>query len=115
MVQHDSYGEIYFLHRNLLKWDITKDNEFVWEKIVRFLPDAIERKYYLKNPGLGRYYMDLSGDIEVLDFKELLGNYEQMCLNFLKTWRHSQIFKRFIEYSYFATRRYPGGEPFSLY
>jgi alpha 1,2-mannosyltransferase len=87
----------------------------VWEKIVRFLPDAIERKYYLGNPGLGRYYMDLSGDIEVLDFKELLGNYEQMCLNFLKTWRHSQIFKRFIEYSYFATRRYPGGEPFSLY
>ncbi|RZJ51467.1 MAG: hypothetical protein EOO19_00490, partial [Chryseobacterium sp.] len=33
MVQHDTNNEIIFLHRNLLKWDITRNDENLWQKI----------------------------------------------------------------------------------
>lgn len=115
MVQHNPAGEICFLHRNLLKWDITKPHEFVWEKIKRFLPDASVKEYYIETSDAnGHLYTDLKGDIEELDFKEIFDDLEEICLADLDELRHSQWYTRFMIHLHLGSHRYRKDMPFSL-
>jgi len=107
MVQHDFEGNIIFVHRNLFKWDITSDDETAWRSIKRFKVDAKEKRFYFidvdvreKNPF---HAFDIAGDIEIVDFKELLGDFEMGCLQILKELRCTEFYKRFLLYSYFST------------
>lgn len=115
MVQHDLNGDLLFLHRNLLKWDITKRGEMVWKTIRRFKHDAIKKTYNMGRSHNGHYFIELTGDIEEIDFSELLVNdLELMCHDYLQALRASDMFSRFIQYSYFATFRYNIEEPFTV-
>ncbi|NSL91006.1 hypothetical protein ECE50_029545 [Chitinophaga sp. Mgbs1] len=99
MVQHDSAENILFLHRNWFKWDVTQEGECVWEKIRRFKQGAREKicqVNYIDAGSIRRPFWDLDGDVETLSFRELFGDYEDRCLDILKTLRGYKFYARFL-------------------
>lgn len=115
MVQHNVNGDIVFLHRNLLKWDITKPEELVWQKIKRFLPDAKIKEYYIEvSTPNGHLYTDLRGDVEEIDFRKIFGSFEEQCLADLAELRDSILYARYMRHYHFANRRYPRHITFSI-
>jgi alpha 1,2-mannosyltransferase len=108
-------GDIVFLHRNLLKWDITKPEELVWQKIKRFLPDAKIKEYYIEvSTPNGHLYTDLRGDVEEIDFRKIFGSFEEQCLADLAELRDSILYARYMRHYHFANRRYPKHITFSI-
>ena len=106
MVQHNASGDICFLHRNLLKWDITKTGEYAWQKIKSFRKNAMSKEYRINNTlAKGHAFMDLVGDVDETDFKELLGNIEQECMEFLETLRNSEVYARYLVYRHIENYR----------
>jgi alpha 1,2-mannosyltransferase len=106
MVQHDPAGNIIFLHRNLMKWDITAPGEYIWEEIRRFKQDAETRIISCKridtDNGLAFDVLDIQGDIERSDFRELFGSLEKDCLQILNEFRNSPVYGRYLLYTYFS-------------
>lgn len=85
MVQHLPNGQIAFLHRNLLKWDETPPQKETWEKIKKFTPASMEKKYILyRDFRKERNVMNLEGDVIELDFKGLFYDLESKCLGYLQ-------------------------------
>lgn len=105
MVQHDPTGEILFLHRNLLKWDLTKSSEISWTHIKRFNEGAKRKGVFFKNSSKG-LCLDLTGDTNEIEFESLFNGIEIKCLDFLNQWRNSEVYGKFMHYSYFAKNRY---------
>jgi alpha 1,2-mannosyltransferase len=114
MIQHDTNGGFYFLHRNLLKWDVTRKMERVWEGIKRFRPKAAVKEYIFSYSPNGHCYMDLFGDTEYIPFADVFPGYEEACLHYLEELRASDFYQRFITYSHFAVHRYQKQINFSL-
>jgi len=114
MVQHHPNGKVLFLHRNLLKWDVTKEDEYSWEIIKTFKVNTKNKRILLKDSPEGHLAVDIEGEISVYDFNECFGDYESKCLAFLKKWKDSVVYKDFLEYSHFSANRYSSGIPFSL-
>lgn len=114
MVQHGPAGDIYFLHRNLLKWDITHKDEFIWEKIKTFHHGKGDKRLYFKNTKENNYALDMKGAVREADFATLFPGFEQQCLDFLQNWRSSATYKNFLEYCYFANERYRTKELFKM-
>lgn len=115
MVQHDTQGEIAFLHRNLLKWDLTKPGELTWRRIKRFQPHAVIREYELDNTiETGHSFMNIEGDIEELDFTRMLGDIEEVCLDDLAMLRASKMYGRFMVHLHLADHRYLLNTPFAV-
>jgi|GEM_PF-694289 len=107
LLQHDFEGNFIFIHRNLLKWDVTLDDEMVWGKIKRFASSTTNRTF---KPGLYdqegevRYYgLDIDGDVETLDFFGAFGDFEVVCLDILKGLRQSDFYARFLIHSYLTS------------
>ncbi|HEY8894745.1 MAG TPA: hypothetical protein VIM79_08010, partial [Niastella sp.] len=115
MVQHNTQGDICFLHRNLLKWDITMPNEKAWQTIKKFLPGARQKEYHFeKSFQDGHLYTDLAGDVAEIDFPEACGNIEDLCLHDLQELRNSAMYARFMAHYYMANHRYPRHVYFSM-
>jgi alpha 1,2-mannosyltransferase len=98
MVQHDSRGEILFLHRNCLKWDITRESERVWQEIRKFREDAGERYYYLNN--FGHPALEIYGDTESVRFESLFPSLELECLEILRELRRAPFYQKCLLDSY---------------
>lgn len=110
MLQHDFNGYILFLHRNLFKWDVTRDDEQLWMEIKRFKAGARNRRFLCQHISRGKFnfpFVDIQGDVELLAFKDLLGNFELRCLDILKELRASDFYTRFLLHMYFVSFR-PG-------
>lgn len=114
MVQHGPEGDIYFLHRNLLKWDITQPHERVWIRMKRFAEGAQQKLFALGKSVNGHGFMDIDGDVEEINTTSLLGEIEERCLAYLADIRSSPAYVNFAIHTYFATRRYVNGEKFSI-
>jgi alpha 1,2-mannosyltransferase len=114
MVQHDTEGNILFLHRNLLKWDVTKRNEITWERIKTFSQFAENKNILITYAPLGGLGVDLRGDVSECSFREIFGDLEDSCMEYLNEWRESDFFKEYMLYTHFAKNRYPNGSSFSL-
>lgn len=104
MVQHDFEGKIIFIHQNLAKWDVVKDNESLWGKIKRFRPDAkkrlfIQEKITLSN-GRQNIIFDIDGDVSLDNCDHDLLEREKVCLNVLTELRKSGFYLRLILYLY---------------
>lgn len=85
MAQYIPDGRIAFLHRNLLKWDVTNPQMRAWQKIKAFPSEAIAKRYRLyRDFRAERDVMDIEGDITMIDFKTLLGDLEDRCLVYLQ-------------------------------
>jgi len=95
MAQHDPNGDIIFLHRNLLKWDVTKSSEKVWTTIRKFRNKSGSRFYEISNSSNGHVFMDLHGDIEENSFIDSYGNLEENCLIHLKELREKDSYRSF--------------------
>ena len=105
MVQHDVEGNVIFLHRNLLKWDVTKDQESVWKEI-RYVESNEDKRILLRfNRERGHDSLDLQGDITQRRFIDLFGTYEQTCLKILQDVRASDPYRQLLLSSYFNGHR----------
>lgn len=113
IVQHDPAGKILFLHRHYLKWDLTRRDEISWTHVKRFDEGAKRKEVIFKrsSKGLG---LDLSGDVNEVEFEPIFNDIEVKCLNFLQQWRGSEVYKNFMHYSYFAKNRYFNFKKFEL-
>jgi alpha 1,2-mannosyltransferase len=109
MVQHDPSGEVCFLHRNLLKWHITKKDEKVWRIVKRFRPGAIKKEYFFGRSNCHQY-IDLMGDTEEVNVTGAFGGYEEACLKYLHETRVSRKYVDFAIHTYFSNHRYAGNE-----
>lgn len=108
MVQYDPDGKPFFLHRNLLKWDITKRDEKAWRLLKRFSPTAQEKEYEIGVSANGHQYVDIMGDVEEINVDAFFGEYETACLQYLNEMRSSDSYFNFYIYTWFANKRYPG-------
>ena len=116
MVQHGPDGKIIFLHRNLLKWDVTREYEFTWKAVKTFqIRDKSARVFLFDSASGSHLAIDLEGKVIEDDFNTLFGDYEVQCLKILSEWRSSEVYRTFLEYSHFRVNRYsklnptPGG------
>ncbi|MDD2244518.1 MAG: hypothetical protein PHR52_11545 [Fermentimonas sp.] len=87
MIQYLPSGQPAFLHRNLIKWDISDCNICIWNKIKAFTPQSQNKRYFTYWDELrGHPIMNLEGDFELSDFNSQvkLENIEAKCLSYLK-------------------------------
>ncbi|WPV01579.1 hypothetical protein SNE26_07305 [Mucilaginibacter sp. cycad4] len=106
MVQHDTDNEIIFLHRNLLKWDITLKDESIWQTIKVFTKNAKEKKHYFKRSMNKHHAIDIGGEIEEKSFDAVFPGFEQECLNILNKLRVSRFYKNELLNYYFHVNRF---------
>jgi alpha 1,2-mannosyltransferase len=100
IVQHDPADEICFLHRNLSKWSYTPSEIRLWHKIKRFNPSNHPKDYIFEiSHEHGHSYMDLSGDVQLLDFTKLFDTFEESCMSILNDLRSSDMYHRFVTYT----------------
>lgn len=106
MLQYDENYNPFFLHRNLLKWDVTYVDERVWFKVKKFSENTLDKEYLNKYSATDKmHYMDIEGDCVIMDFREEFGNIEDVCLDFLKDLRGSIFYKDFVLGNYINERR----------
>ncbi|SJN49779.1 hypothetical protein [Sphingobacterium sp. JB170] len=109
MVQFGTDHSIQFLHRNLLKWDVTYDDERVWEFVQRYLPNSTNKKISQKITKDGMYSIELLGDIAETDARNLEINIpalEDRCLNYLKYFRQLKSYSDYLLFDHFAKNRH---------
>lgn len=114
MVHYSPDGELLFLHRNLLKWDITHMGEHCWQTLKCFKADSERSEIVFLHDANGLLSIDLQGDVESLEFREEYGKIEDLCLLSLMELRATSEFNAFITYSHFAKQRYSNGTLFSI-
>jgi alpha 1,2-mannosyltransferase len=95
MVQYDISGVILFLHRNLVKWNHTPDWARVWQKIKSFNGSTGEKTYVLGGSPRQHPYMDIAGDTNMIDFREIFPHLEDTCMTMLQELKASEFYKRF--------------------
>ena len=111
MVQSTNTGHILFLHRNLLKWDLTRNNELVWKNIKRFKNDASVKEYFMEYSNRNYHpYVDVQGDLEILDLEEQLGKVENYCQEYLIDLRNKTFYNDLLIYSYLQAKRFRDSE-----
>jgi alpha 1,2-mannosyltransferase len=97
IVQHDYKGSILFLHRNLLKWDVTRSGERVWRDIRTFERSAVRRRYYLApDPDNAEPRMRIEGDVITTPFSSVFPELEHQCLEALRELRESRFFNDYL-------------------
>lgn len=100
MIQHDYNNRPFFLHRNLLKFNATKSNEYNWRHYKRVKKNTREKKYF--NGHNKRHpFMDIQGDVEVFAFNEEFGNIEDACQTHLQYIREQPFYREFLFNSFF--------------
>lgn len=97
MLQYDLNGAPLFLHRNLIKWSLTKPRETnLWTTVKRFDKDANNKIYLLGFHNVNTHqYMDLAGDFELFAVDDSIIELEQHCLSTLQTLREQPFYGRY--------------------
>lgn len=106
MVQYDPSGAVIFLHRNLLKWDVTQENERLWIYIRRFLKSTKDMNCILKGSYLNHNAISLEGDTEQIVFDEVFPDFEVKCLAVLKKLRASKFYNKELLAYYLSKNRF---------
>lgn len=109
LVQHDTQGDVVFLHRNSLKWGQTKNDEVLWTTIRKIKGKHVKYKSIILGSGNDVINLEsIEGDIEIISFSSLFGNYESDCLQFLKELRSSSAYSDFLQHInlYYVRRTY---------
>lgn len=108
MAQHDFSGNILFLHRNLLPWDVTLPIENnAWQQMKKFKKDAVTKEYILSYNRLRCHsYMDIKGDIihekSPINVREL----EKASISVLCQLRQEPFYHRFLIHCHLRSKRH---------
>jgi alpha 1,2-mannosyltransferase len=94
VVQHDFSGNILFLRRNLLPWDVTINAELLWREIRNFKHGATKKEYFRDSHR--RNGIDLRGDVETKSFESVFPTLERDCLNVLNEVRESVFYRELL-------------------
>lgn len=96
-----------FLHRNLLKWSVTRNNEFVWKTVKQF-KGASKCKQYVIDISIqnAHSFIDINGDVNISDFEESFGNIEMECMDNLIALRKTDWYRDFFIYSHLQSKRF---------
>jgi alpha 1,2-mannosyltransferase len=92
MVQYDPDGEMLFLHRNMLKWDVTRNDHVAWELVKVFSKHSSTNKIFSKIASNGHMVIDLQGNISKLNFKLSYPSIESECLLELSKLRRKDFY-----------------------
>ncbi|MET4082940.1 alpha 1,2-mannosyltransferase [Pedobacter sp. UYP30] len=114
MVQYSPKGELLFLHRNLLKWDITSDDERCWKQIKYLNHDFKDKKVILKPGPNGGLALDLQEDVTLEDCDQNIVAMEDECMSILSYWRSTQGYQDLFLYSHLSKNRFRHDVVFSL-
>lgn len=105
MIQHVE-DRPFFLHRNLLKWDITLLEERVWKKIKQFYPNTKSKVIILrKNYRTGHNYLDIEGSYQTIICDDAIQDLEEICMQILKQLRKSSFYGKFLNFCYILEKR----------
>lgn len=96
----------FFLHRNLLKWDVTLTEERIWQRIKQFPPNAKEKEYIIFRQNSGQICMDLRGEIEETPCPTYITELENLCIKFLSAFRRSSLYRDFLNFRYLIENRH---------
>jgi alpha 1,2-mannosyltransferase len=109
MVQYDESGHPLFLHRNLLKWDVTRTNELVWQQIKRFNSAKYAMEYIIGYSETNHHMtIDLGGDCELIDPGHHIVQLEEACLKDLEVLRQSNFYHHMLIHTHIKeSRRFP--------
>jgi alpha 1,2-mannosyltransferase len=97
LVQHDVNGEILFLHRNAIKWSKSDPGQPLWTHIKRRKIGGKHVAFKARSSEVVKHLTDMSGDVEMLPFRDMFNDYEDICLDFLKDLRSSNVYRRYVE------------------
>lgn len=101
MLQYDYAGAPFFLHRNLVKWDVTDEKRTLWNKIKRFNSPSAKNSYISGySPAKKHYYIDLFGPYEEIDCTESFENIESKCLACLAELRKEKFYLDLLVHEY---------------
>jgi len=107
MIQHDLDGNPLFVHRNLVKWDVTRYNERLFERIKMFKPNADNKEYKLGYSEIGRhFFMDLRGDVIDMEVNQDLVDLDERCLRYLSHLWDQKFYGEFLLRSHFVMQRF---------
>ncbi|WP_293928019.1 hypothetical protein [Sphingobacterium sp. UBA6320] len=109
MVQHAPSGDVLFIHQNLVKWDIIKTDELLWQSIKRFNNGSTNNVFVQKDvllpDGSKGIVFDIDGDISTVNCDQTIKNNEKFCLSCLENLRNSAFYHRFILHLYLSRSR----------
>ncbi|WP_162923740.1 alpha-mannosyltransferase [Arachidicoccus soli] len=106
MLQKDANNAPLFLHRNLVKWDVTKNDELLWQKIKSFNRNSKSRTFIAEYSNRKKHhYIDFQGDFFEKNFIELCGDIELECLHFLRVLRSKKFFNNLMIFEYINKQR----------
>ncbi|SDH45191.1 alpha 1,2-mannosyltransferase [Pedobacter terrae] len=104
MSQYDPNGDIIFLHRNLIKWHVTYRNERLWQIHKSFKPHAKDLSCNIRRHKKTNY-IDLVGDVDVVEYSTLIPNLEEACLRALSELRGHPFYQEELLHSYIRESR----------
>ncbi|GAB3357732.1 hypothetical protein GCM10027566_21870 [Arachidicoccus ginsenosidivorans] len=97
MIQYDTCGYPLFLHRNLIKWDRTDTNKFLWQNFKKFNSLRFPKEYISSYCNTNKhYFIDFGGLYETYDFVVHFGDIEAHCYDLLEELRTESFYKDFI-------------------
>lgn len=107
MIQHDLDDRPLFVHRNLVKWDVTRDNEMLFNTIKMFKSNTKNREYKLGYSKKGsHFFMDLNGEILQVKVNQDLIDMEKRSLDYLSHLRDQKFYHEFLLHCHLATERF---------
>jgi hypothetical protein len=70
------------------------------------MPGAVSKEYHINfSPQLGHAFVDLQGDVEEVDFRQQLGDIEDLFLDMLRELRSSGMYARLMIHLHLTMHR----------
>lgn len=113
IVQYNDEGHVAFLHRNLLKWDITGRAERAWIYTKAFATSAKNKGYVFRDLS-SMSYLDIKGDVLLEKSGTEIVKLEIYCLAILDEWRNSSTFSNYLRYCYIQQNRFKDKSEFDI-
>ncbi len=116
IAQFDPAGDLLFLHRNILKWDITLPGELCWEALQTINSISNHHKIHFRYSALHHSHIfKMEGDI---DLKPMTSHIQEtvgkMCMTYLKELRDAEFYKNFLFHCYLRHARFFNNASFTI-
>ncbi|WP_126244192.1 alpha-mannosyltransferase [Chitinophaga rhizosphaerae] len=115
IVQFDDQDQPAFLHRNLLKWDVTGSGERTWQLTKSFRSEKQTKSYHFSFPETAQHLtLDFGGDCETAAAGDLITGMETACLADLEDLRSSDFYAKILLHAHFCASRFRSNNPLPI-